>query len=75
MKAIRRHLKRAQAQLNRSRSHLLSARRLVIAKGCASSCIAATTKALTDNHLAHEDIDEIANLLEATNPHMRPWRT
>ncbi|GAI13704.1 unnamed protein product [marine sediment metagenome] len=75
MKAIRRHLKRAQAHLNRSRGHLLSARRLVIAKGCGSSCIAATTKALADNHLAHEDIDQIANLLEATNPHYKPSST
>ncbi len=74
MKAIRRHLKRSQAHLNHSRGHLLSARRLAIAKGCGSSCIAATTKALAENHHANEEIDEIAALLDATNPHMRPWR-
>ncbi len=75
MKAIRRHLKRAQAQLNHSRGHLLSARRLAIAKGCGSTCIAATSKALAENHHAHEEIDEIAALLDATNPHYTPPRS
>ncbi len=72
MKAIRRHLKRAQTQLGRSRGHLLSARRLVIAKGCGSSCIAATTKALANNAHARAQIAELAALLDATNPHYRP---
>ncbi|MBA7592680.1 hypothetical protein ES708_34873 [subsurface metagenome] len=74
MKAIRRRLKRSQAHLNHTRGHLLSARRRAIAKGCGSTCIAAFSQALADNHHAHEEIDDIAALLDATNPHMRPWR-
>jgi len=74
MKPIRRHLRRAQAQLNHTRGHLLSARRRCITKGCGSACISALSQALAENHHAHEQIDDIATMLEATNPHFKPRR-
>lgn len=74
MKAIRRELKRAQAQLYRARRRLERARRLAIEKGCGSSCIAALSKALADNAEGHQHIDEIAAVLDATNPHFKPRR-
>lgn len=74
MKTIRRHLRRTQAQLNHARGHLLSARRRAIARGCGSACLAALSQALAQNHHAHEEIDDIAAMLDATNPHYKPRR-
>ncbi|MBA7540162.1 hypothetical protein ES705_32456 [subsurface metagenome] len=75
MKAIRRHLKRAQTHLYRARRSLERARRLAISAGFGSPCIAAMTKAIVDNAKAHQHIDDTAAILDATNPHYRPPRT
>ncbi len=74
MKAIRRHLKRAQARLYRSRRSLERAHHHAIAKSHGPAYIAAISVALADNAELHQHIDDIAAMLDLPRPHMRAWR-